>query len=278
MPISSTRLTDGLLASRARRRPTWSTRPLGETSPPQARTGQAAYHAGRRRLASANSPSWGSRAFTKGLLDLAVMPSHLPPSRARPKQGPLPSAQVMVPAHPQYYEPLGLPSGSLTLRHRLIATAFARRGLPGRVSPVPYQAFAACPLPYPEGVLWVSGYDRSTVCCLGRDMIGSATLPFGAYLTRLQRLTHVGPAALLPLLEPYSSATAFDAPLRRADLSARPEPATRLDRPITAVGLTPQVWYSNPPHYEPRGQDAPRAIRTRFRRRAGRLTAVESLK
>jgi hypothetical protein len=81
--------------------------------------------------------------------------------------------------HPRYYGPLGLPPGTVTLRRQLIATAFTRRGPPGRVSPVPHQAFATCPLPYPEGVLWVSGHRRSTVCCLHRDMIGSATPRFG---------------------------------------------------------------------------------------------------
>jgi hypothetical protein len=132
--------------------------------------------------------------------------------------------------HPRYYEPLGLPPGTVTLRHRHIATAFARRGPPGRVSPVPHQAFATCPLPYPEGVLWVSGHCRSTVYCLRRNMIGSATLPFGTYLTRLQRFTHVGPAALLPLHEAYAPLTAFDAPLRRRHFWRRPEPATRRTR------------------------------------------------
>ncbi len=46
----------------------------------------------------------------------------------------------------RYYEPLGLPSGSMPFRSRLISTAFARRRLPVRVSPVPLQTFAACPL------------------------------------------------------------------------------------------------------------------------------------
>ena len=132
--------------------------------------------------------------------------------------------------HPRYYEPLGLPPSTVTLRHRLIATAFARRGPPGRVSPVPHQAFATCPLPYPEGVLRISGHRPPAVYCLRRDMIGSATLPFGTYLTGLQRFTHVGPAALLPLHEAFTPLTAFDTPLRRPDLSGRPEPATRRTR------------------------------------------------
>src|SRR6478736_2352954 len=53
----------------------------------------------------------------------------------------------------QYYEPLGLPPSTIPLRHRLIGTAFVRRGPPGRVSPVPHQAVLTCPPPYPVGVL-----------------------------------------------------------------------------------------------------------------------------
>lgn len=93
----------------------------------------------------------------------------------------------------RYYEPLGLPSGTVPLRSRLIGPAFARRGPPVRVSPVPHQTLAACPLPYPGSVLRASSLARA-VCCLRRDMIGSATPPFGSYLTRLQRFTHsLGP-------------------------------------------------------------------------------------
>ena len=127
----------------------------------------------------------------------------LTPIPGATKAGPLPSGKVLVPSHHRYYEPLGLPPRTVTLRHPLIATAFARRGPPGRVSPGPHQAFATCPLPYPEGVLRISGPSHPAVCCLRRDMIGSATLPFGTYLTRRQRFTHVGPAALLPLSGPY---------------------------------------------------------------------------
>jgi hypothetical protein len=65
--------------------------------------------------------------------------------------------------HSRYYEPLGLPPSTVTLRHRLIATAFARRGLPGRASPVPHQAFAACPLPYPGSVLRVADLHAQSV-------------------------------------------------------------------------------------------------------------------
>jgi hypothetical protein len=35
----------------------------------------------------------------------------------------------------QYYEPLELPPSTIPFRRRLIGTAFAQRGPPGRVSP-----------------------------------------------------------------------------------------------------------------------------------------------
>ena len=50
-----------------------------------------------------------------------------------------------------HYEPLGLPPSTIPFRHRLIGTAFARRGPPGRVSPVPYQAVVHVPSSIPRG-------------------------------------------------------------------------------------------------------------------------------
>jgi hypothetical protein len=165
------------------------------------------------------------------------MPSHLPPTTSATKVGPLPSDRVS-PAFRQYYGPLGLPPGSLTLRTRLIARVFARRRPPGRVSPVPHQTVAACRLPYPGRILCATGYPR-TVCCLRRDMTGSAPPPFGSHLTRLQRFTHVRPTAWLPSSRPYGPLRAFDAPLNLWDLPLRPEPATRRTGLLTVTGLPP---------------------------------------
>src|SRR5262249_27475156 len=61
---------------------------------------------------------------------------------------------------PRYYEPLGLPPDTPPFRLRLIGAANARRGPPGRVSPVPHQTLSPCPPPYPAGVLHPSGYSR----------------------------------------------------------------------------------------------------------------------
>src|SRR2546428_492617 len=122
----------------------------------------------------------------------------LPPSRGR-DEARAPSLHRVFPSRLlRYYEPLGLPLGTAPFRLRLIGTAVARRGPPRRVSPVPFRTVAACRLPYPGSVLRASGLSR-TVCCLRRDMIGSATPPFGSYLTRLQSSrSRIRPAALLP--------------------------------------------------------------------------------
>ena len=153
------------------------------------------------------------------------MPSHLPPVPSVIEAGPLPSGRVHG-LH-RYYEPLGLPPGTTPFRLRLIGAAFARRGPPGRASPVPRQTFSTCPPLYPGGVHRPLRY-KDDVCCLRRDMIGSATPPFGAYLTRLQGSLHAGPADLLPSHGLHTkTAKACDTPLSRRDLAPRPGSAAR---------------------------------------------------
>lgn len=153
------------------------------------------------------------------------MPSHLPPVPSVIEAGPLPSSRVHG-LH-RYYEPLGLPPGTTPFHLRLIGAAFARRGPPGRASPVPRRTFSTCPPPYPGGVHRPLRYSDD-VCCLRRDMIGSATPPFGAYLTRLQGSLDAGPADLLPSDGlPTETAKAFDTPLSRRDLAPRPGSAAR---------------------------------------------------
>lgn len=166
------------------------------------------------------------------------MPSHLPPATSATKAGPPPSSGFH--RLPRYYGPLGLPPDSRPLRTRLIGRVFAGRRRSGRVSPVPLQTVAACRLPYPGRVLGASGPSRP-VCCLHREMTGSAPPPFGSYLTRLQRFTlTIRPAALPPSNGPCGPPRAFDAPLRWRDLSpVHPEPATRRTGLPTAAGLPP---------------------------------------
>ena len=75
---------------------------------------------------------------------------------------------------------------ALALHHQLIGIACARRGPPGRGSPVPRQTVLACPPPYPVGVLHSSG---SRGCSLlpspWHDRLGRPSLS-GSYVTRLQ--------------------------------------------------------------------------------------------
>ena len=165
------------------------------------------------------------------------MPSPVPPLGSATEAEPLPSSGFHRLL--RYYEPRGLPPDSQTFRTRLIAWVFARRGRPGRVSPVPYQPFATCRPPYPDGVLRRISGAASAVCCLRLDMTGSAPAPFGVNLTGLQRFIAVRPAASLPSRQPYGHRRALDAPLRRRDLSPRPEPAIRRTGLPTVTGLTP---------------------------------------
>ena len=57
----------------------------------------------------------------------------------------------------RYYEPLGLPPGTIRFRRRLIRTAFARLGR--RDGPLLFriELLSACRPPYPAGVLHRSG-------------------------------------------------------------------------------------------------------------------------
>ena len=136
------------------------------------------------------------RALTVGLLGLATMPSHLP--SAHRDQSRVPSLQPTFVALPRYYEPLGLPPGSpapspSAYRRRV----FARRRPPGRVSPVPHLSVARALLLTPEASCTLSGL-TGAVCCLRRDMSGSASSPFGSYLTGLQRFASLGPPTCSP--------------------------------------------------------------------------------
>ena len=68
------------------------------------------------------------------------------------------------------------------------------------------------------------------VCCLRRDMSGSATSPFRVLISRGCKVHAFAlrPATLLPSQAPYSTLRALDAPLRRRALTPHPGPATRL--------------------------------------------------
>jgi len=118
-------------------------------------------------------------------------------------QSRVPSLRPAFTGHQRYYEPLAeflatWPTGTPPLRDPLIGSAFARRGQPARVSPVPCRAVPACSPPYPGGVPRPSGASDA-VCCLHREMTGSADLSLsGAYVSGLQGSLDAGPAGLLP--------------------------------------------------------------------------------
>jgi hypothetical protein len=159
--ISRTRLTDDLLSRRARRSIEHLPGLRWDVTPPDRSLG-AWKRAVELRLAAMKSLRWSSRTLSTGLLDVTVMPSHLPPRTNTTEAGPLPSTAV-VPRCQQYYEPLGLPPGTSAISSSTYKRRFVRRGPPGRASPVPYQAVAACPPPYPGDVLHPSGSRRCSL-------------------------------------------------------------------------------------------------------------------
>jgi hypothetical protein len=132
----------------------------------------------------------------------------LTPSRGRDESG-TPSLQRLLAAFTGNTSPSDSLSARPHFTFRLIGTVSAQRGLPSRVSPVPHQTFAACRLPYPGSVLRASGPFRA-VSCLRPEMTGSATPPFGSYLTRLQSSRfRIAARSFAPLPHTVRSAEGF---------------------------------------------------------------------
>jgi hypothetical protein len=196
-------------------------------SPLQIRSNSAWKRRPGFRLAARKSACWSSRTLSTGLMGLAAMPSHLPPATRTTKAGPLPSTGVVatgidgttnpsdsLPARPPFafglWEPpspdIGRWVGPLLFRVEL--SSHALLSTPGK----------SCAAP-------CSG----AVCCLRRDMIGSAFPPFGSLLSRGCKVHPFGLG--LRLCSPGSRHTprtrALDAPLGTGDLSPGLEPATR---------------------------------------------------
>jgi hypothetical protein len=173
------------------------------------------------------SRRWSFRTFSMGWLGLATMPLRLPPYADTTKAGSLPSSGLFDQRR-QYYEPLGLPPSTVPLRHRLIGTAFARRGPPGRVSPVPYQAVLTCPPPYPVGVLHPFRL-QDAVCCLRRGMSDSACpSPFGFLCHEAARFTfRLGPSTCFPLSDRMATKGLSTSRSDDPALADLPGPATR---------------------------------------------------
>ena len=226
------------------------------TSPRQIRSYSAWKRRVRLRLAATNSRRWSCRTLSAGLLGLATMPSRLPPTGTT-KAGPSRSSGFHR-LH-RYYEPLGLPLDTARFRHRLIPAAFARRGPSRRVSPVPHQAVPACRLPYPGSVLRPSG-PRSAVCCLRRDMIGSATSPFGFLSHGAAKFTLSHSARRFAPLARSPTAPAGLSTLRSdAAISGDARSLLRGAPALTAAGLPPASLMQ---HLDRAVQTRPRSGRT----------------
>jgi hypothetical protein len=221
------------------------------TSPSQIRPNNAWKRRVRLRLAVTYSPRWSFRTLSAGLLALSGIPSCLPPITGTTKAGPLPSVGVLVSV---FFGTMS-PSDSLSTRPPF-AFGLWRPPLPDvgcRVGSLLFRTWlSSCALFHTPGVSCVHRFS-DTVCCLRRAMIGSATPPFGSYLTRLQSSRfRIGPTTLLPLAWTHMGLSgALDAPLRRRGLSPRPEPATRrsgayrdgtLTRKSGAAPCPPFAW------------------------------------
>ena len=135
------------------------------------------YNAWKRRvllcLAHTHSRIWSCRTLSTGLLAVTGMPSHLPPHPGAIKAGSLsssafcctPSSALWTPRTPSRLRAI---SAVRPYTHGLCPT-----WLPGRVSPVPHCSFPTCHRLRPRrGPTSVPVQDA--VCCLRRDMSGSA--------------------------------------------------------------------------------------------------------
>src|SRR6267142_5315508 len=97
------------------------------------------------------------------------------------------------------------------------------------------------------------------VCCLRRDMSGSATRPFGCLCHEAVGFANAGPANLPPSLESYNSKRAFDAPLRHRGLPRESGACYAVAPALAAAGLPP----ASSVQLEPRlVETSPRFVRT----------------
>ena len=196
------------------------------TSPRQIRS----YSAWKRRLpASLGShvkPALELSDFVRRVVGPLGHALALTPSRRRDQSRALslqrlspPSSLLRAPRTPSRHDAIS-PSA---YTRRLRPTWAAEEGLPSSASGCPYVP-SSLPRERPAPLR-----PPRAVCCLRRDMIGSATPPFGFLSHEAAKFTLSHWARrFAPLARGHTaSRRAFDAPLRRADLSSRPEPATR---------------------------------------------------
>jgi len=152
------------------------------TSLRQIRSYSAWKRRSRLRLAAMYSLRWSSRTFSMGWLGLATMPSRLPPGASVTKAGSLPSASVIHRLR-RYYEPLGLPPDTIPFHLRFIGTACADVAAGTGLS-CSVLNFVGVPSSVPRRRPASFRFQADAVCCLRRDMNGSATSPFRGLISR----------------------------------------------------------------------------------------------
>jgi hypothetical protein len=124
------------------------------------------------RLAHTHSWFWSCRTFSLGVLVIADMPSHLPPFQLDQSRAPSLHRVILHglfgttgPRTPSWLR--------ATSAFRLYTHGLCLTRLPGRVSPVPHCSFPTCHRLRPQGGP-PSASLLDVVCCLRREMIGSA--------------------------------------------------------------------------------------------------------
>lgn len=190
------------------------------------------------RLAARKSACWSSRTLSTGLLGLAAMPSHLPPATRATKAGPLPSTGVVATG----IDGTTNPSDSLPAR---IPFALGLWEPPspdiGRwVGPLLFRVGLSS-----HALLCTPGKScappcSGAVCCLRRDMIGSAFPPFGSLLSRGCKVHPFGLGLRLCSPRPRHTPRRGLWTLRLADAISRGDwSLLRGASALTATGLAP---------------------------------------
>ena len=190
------------------------------------------------RLAARKSACWSSRTFPMGLLGLAAMPSHLLPDTRATKAGSLPSTGVVA---------TGI-SGTTNPSDSLPARATFALGLCSSLSPdfgrwvgpllfrVELSSHALLNTPGKSCAAPHSG----AVCCLRRDMIGSAFPPFGSQFSRGCKVHPFGLGLRLCSPRPRHTPRRGLLTLRLADAISRGDwSLLRGASALTATGLAP---------------------------------------
>src|SRR2546422_7114816 len=169
------------------------------------------------------SPRRSSRTFSPvfpvGWLGLAAMPSRLPSTEGATKVGPLPSGEVLAFAFFGTTSPSDSRSTPRPFAFGLWARSSPDVGRRDGSLLFRVELSPRVLLPTPGESCSPPAEDDSTpslagaVCCLRRDMIGSASPPFRAPMSRgckvhAAHLDRIGPAALLPPAESYDSVEA----------------------------------------------------------------------